>query len=227
MTRTTIAVAHAGATLALHRLRDAPPHAPALLCLHGLGRATPHEPEPEFDRWPGSIWGLDFTGHGESTIPGGGGYTAEVLMADTNMALVHLREQVGLSRIALFGRGLGAYIALLTVGARPDLTGAAILDDGHGLAGGGPAPHSPAVIGPPPGADLTSTPDPFALVELATDIRPADYATTYARLAVERSPETQPIALVGVVRPPWLAAVEADPGVITTTLDDALARYSS
>lgn len=223
--RTTFTVAHAGASLALHRLREGGPDSTTLLCLHGLGEATPAAVPADLARWRGSVWGLDLTGHGESSIPGGGGYTAEVLMADTNMALVHLIEELSCHRIVLFGRGLGAYIALLTIGARPDLVSGAILADGHGLAGGGPAPHSPAVVAPPPGHDPTRTPDPFALVEMASDIRPADYATTYARLAVEHSDTEEPIALVGVVRPPWLAAVEGEPGVVTMTLDAALDRY--
>ena len=64
-------------------------------------------------RWPGPVWALDFTGHGASTVPRGGGYTAEVLMADADAALAHLGPAT------VLGRGLGAYVALLLAGARP------------------------------------------------------------------------------------------------------------
>ena len=51
--------------------------------------------------------------------------------ADVDAALAALEPQT------LYGEGLGAYIALLTAGARPDRVRGAILADGPGLAGGG------------------------------------------------------------------------------------------
>ena len=218
-----VRIPHAGVTLALHQLRPAPTDEPGrrLLLLHGLGEATPATVPDRFRPWPGEIWGLDFTGHGESTIPGGGGYTAEVLMADVDHALAHLGP------CTIHGRGLGAYVALLITGARTELVRGAILSDGTGLAGGGPSPHTAAVTGPAPGAVLGTTPDPYALMDLSRDIRPGDYAATYARMAAEHSPFDDPIVLTGVVRPPWLEDISTEPGVVTDSLDRALARFGS
>ena len=42
--------------------------------------------------WAGPIAALDFTGHGQSTIPPGGGYNAEILLADADIALAALRR---------------------------------------------------------------------------------------------------------------------------------------
>lgn len=218
-----VRIAHGGVSLALHHLRSAPPAEPdhRLLLLHGLGEATPSTvPEP-LRVWPGEIWGLDFTGHGESTIPGGGGYTAEVLMADVDHALAHLGP------CTIHGRGLGAYIALLIIGARTELVRGVVLADGTGLAGGGPSPHTAAVTSPAPGAVLGTTPDPFAMMDLSRDVRPGDYASTYAQLAQETSEIENPIALTGVVRPPWMVAISELPGVVTEPLEGALTRFAA
>ena len=40
---------------------------------------------------------LDFTGHGQSTIPAGGGYNAEILLADADIALAALAGETGRS----------------------------------------------------------------------------------------------------------------------------------
>jgi len=184
--------------------------------LHGLGERTPTDVPRYLAAWPGPIWGLDLTGHGSSTLPLGGGYTCEVLMADVDHALAHLGEAT------VVGRGLGAYIALLISGSRPTLVAGAILADGPGLAGGGPSPHSPAT------ARLersSQTPDIYAQVELARDVRPPDYATNYARQALEFSGLDAPVTVVASARPPWLAAVVDEPGVAASTLPDALRRY--
>ena len=64
--------------LALHHLRGATdPAARPLLLLHGLGDHTPASVPDWVDSWGGAITGLDFTGHGASSIPSGGGYTAD------------------------------------------------------------------------------------------------------------------------------------------------------
>lgn len=214
--RETVRLTHVRVELALHRLRGG--EGRPLLLIHGLGERTPGAVPRELAAWPGAVWGLDLTGHGESTVTAGGGYTAEILMADVDHALAHLGE------VTLVGRGLGAYVALLAAGARPELVTGAILLDGPGMAGGGPSPHSPIVVPIPPG---TASPDPYALVELARDIRPADYATTYVRQAVQFSGLEHPFAVAAVVRPPWLAAVVEEPGVVVTTLPDALRRFAS
>ena len=169
--------------------------------------------------WPGPVYALDFTGHGESTVAKGGGYTPEVLMGDADAALGVL----GSATVA--GRGLGAYIALLLAGGRPAEVRGAILLDGPGLGGGGPAPGSPSVVYIDRAAD--APPDQFALAELARDPRPPDYASAFARLAIQSSGLAEPISVAAVGRPPWLDAVVDEPGVRVARLADALAAYAS
>jgi pimeloyl-ACP methyl ester carboxylesterase len=208
---------HGRITLALHGLRSGGDGRPLLL-LHGRGQAAPRAVPADVAAWPGPIWALDFTGHGESTIPRGGGYSVEILMADADHALAHL------GGATLLGRGLGAYVALLLAGARPKDVRGAILCDGPGLAGGGPRPVTPAVVAPPD--PEPRAPDPFALMELARDVRPPDYATSYVLQATQFSELDHPVAVCTVERPDWLAAVIEEPGVLLTSVADALARYA-
>jgi pimeloyl-ACP methyl ester carboxylesterase len=205
--------------LALHRISEGErPSFRPLLLLHGLGECTPDR-LPAGVEWPGVVFGLDFTGHGRSTVPVGGGYTSEILVGDVDAVL----ERLG--QVTILGRGLGAYIALLAAAARPAQVVGAVLADGPGLVGGGIHPGSPANPYPAPGAP--TVPDPFALLELARDTRPADYAQTFVRFAVERSEVEQPIMVSAKVRPAWLAAVAAEPGVGCEALPDALAYYAA
>ena len=206
---------HNKVDLALHQLRDTA--GPALLLLHGLGERSPATVPAQAAAWPGAVWALDFTGHGESTIPHGGGYTAEVLMGDADLALEHLGPAT------ILGRGLGAYVALLIAGARPDVVRGAVLADGPGLFGGPSGPTSPQVVFVPPGA--TGPPDPFAMIELSRDVRPPDYAVTFGRAAAEHSDLDAPLAIAAMGRPPWLAAVVEDLVLESTTIADALAGY--
>jgi pimeloyl-ACP methyl ester carboxylesterase len=215
---TRVDLRHGRVTLALHGLRTDGDHRPLLL-LHGLGDRSPAVVPPWAEAWTGPVWALDFTGHGASTLPVGGGYTAEVLMADADTALAHLGP------VTVIGRGLGAYIALLIAGARPHLVRGAVLWDGPGLAGGGTGPASTIVLR---GLDITgATPDPWALAELGRDLRPTDYATSFARQATQLSGLEWPIAVCARWRVPWLDAVAAEPGVIDTTLAEALAHYAT
>jgi pimeloyl-ACP methyl ester carboxylesterase len=207
---------HVKVELALHELR--PGGGPALLLLHGLGEQSSRAVPAEVETWPGPIAALDFTGHGASTVPRGGGYSAEVLMADASTALDHL------GAATVLGRGLGAYVALLLAGARAADVKGAVLADGPGLAGGGPTLGSPVVAFPDPNA--SAPPDPFALVELAGDVRPPDYAASFVRQANHLSGLAEPITVVAAVRPPWLEAVVAEPGVRQSTLADALSSYA-
>ena len=215
----TVKLRHSKVDLALHRLKDGgDERAHPLLLLHGLGEQSPEKLPGEFSRWSGAVWALDFTGHGESTVPKGGGYTAELMLADTNSALEFLGEAT------VVGRGLGGYIALLAAGARPDVvTGAAILD-GPGLIGGAPQPGSYYITMPDTAA--IAPPDPFALVELARDIRPPDYAAAFVWLATNASLLEYPISVCGMLRPPWLEAVVGEPGVLETDLASALDMYA-
>jgi pimeloyl-ACP methyl ester carboxylesterase len=201
--------------LALHTLRDT--GGPNLLLLHGLGESSPSE-VPAFARdWPGPVHALDFTGHGASTLPVGGGYTAEMLMADADVAVHHLGSTT------IVGRGLGAYIALLIAGARPTMVRGAVLADGPGMSGGPTSPTSQPVV---TAEVVSSTPDPFAILELGRDLRPPDYATTFVRLANEGSELADPFAVTARFRPKWLRAVVDEPGVRTFgSIAEALATY--
>lgn len=209
---------HGKVRLALHELRAG--EGRPLLLLHGLGERSPASVPEQLAPWTGPVWALDLSGHGDSDVAIGGGYFCEALMGDVDMALAHLGP------VTLHGRGLGAYVALLISGGRADLVRGAILADGPGLAGGGPSPASPAIasaVGPPPPG---GTPDPWALYELTRDVRPPDYASTFARMAAVRSGLDVAIAAVGVNRPPWLEAVAAEPGVVECSLAEALRLFA-
>ena len=82
----------------------------AVRCCCTLGERSPASVPRWLDGWTGPVAALDFTGHGSSTIPTGGGYTAEAAPADADAALA------ALGRATVFGRGLGAYIALQLAG---------------------------------------------------------------------------------------------------------------
>jgi pimeloyl-ACP methyl ester carboxylesterase len=213
----TVVLAHNRVRLALHELRSG--EGRPLLLLHGLGEKSPAAVPAEAAAWPGPVTALDFTGHGASTVPRGGGYTAEVLMADADAALCHLGQAT------VFGRGLGAYVALLLAGARAADVRGAVLADGPGLAGGGPAPASPSIQFPDPRA--VGPPDPFAFSELTTDVRPPDYAAAFVRQANHLSGLAEPITVTAHVRPEWLKAVVAEPGVReAASIADALSFYA-
>jgi len=215
---TSTSLRHNRARLALHELRAG--QGRPLLLLHGLGERTPATPPSYTDAWPGPIHGLDFTGHGDSTKPAGGGYTAEILMADVDTALAHLGP------VTLLGRGLGAYIALLVAGARADLVRGAILADGPGLVGGGIRPGSAYVLTVERATD-DATPDLYALFELSRDVRPPDYAQEYVRQVMQWSGIDRPIAVSAVTRPEWLEAVVAEPGVVELAMEPALQMFAA
>lgn len=214
----TIHLQHNRITLALHEIRSGIGR--PLLLLHGLGenaqemRALPLQ-------WSGPIWALDFTGHGESTVPHGGGYSAEILMADVDVALRHLGEAT------ILGRGLGGYIGFLIAGARPSLVKGVVIVDGPGLSGGAIHATSSSEI-TSAGSRIGSTPDPWALIELSRDARPPNYAVTFTRLAVESSSIDEPISVTTRVTPQWIEAISAEPGVLTgVTVDEALEIYAA
>jgi pimeloyl-ACP methyl ester carboxylesterase len=211
-------LAHNAVSLALHHLGGEPGLGRPLLLLHGLGEHSPATCPDWAARWSGPVYALDFTGHGASTVPIGGGYSAEVLMADADAALA----SIGPSTVV--GRGLGAYIAVLIAGARPSLVRGTVLCDGPGMFGGGIGPTSPTVI--TIGHHGDATPDPWALAELARDVRPPDYAASFARAALQLSGVAWPFAVCARWRPPWLDAVAAEPGVLDVGLDEAIDFYN-
>ncbi len=212
-----VTVRHNRVDLALHRLRAG--EGRPLVHLHGLGERSPATLPPHLEGWPGPVWALDFTGHGASTVPVGGGYFCELLLADVDAVLAELGTST------LYGRGLGAYVALLTAGSRPEGVRGAVLDDGPGLKGGGTEPTTPFVVTEP--LTTAGPPDPYALLELSHDVRPADYATTYARQAATLSGLDVALAVCARVRPAWLAAVATEPGVRDMDRAGALALFAA
>jgi pimeloyl-ACP methyl ester carboxylesterase len=211
-----ITVRHNKIDLAVHELQRG--EGRPLLLLHGLGGRTPTQTPGWAEPWPGPVLGLDFTGHGHSTLPAGGGYSCEMLMADVDAALAHL------GAATLAGQGLGGYIALLIAGGRPQLVRGAVIADGPGLVGGGPAPASMAVVGIDD--HEVGPPDPWAYLELTRDVRPPDYASAFARQALQLSGLDTPLVVAARVRPPWLEAVASEPGVVTLPLERALALFA-
>ncbi len=219
MSPVPVLLRHNRIRLALHELRAG--EGRPLLHLHGLAERSPASVPAHLDPWPGPIWALDLSGHGDSDVAIGGGYFCEALMGDVDMAIAHLGS------VTIFGRGLGAYVGLLAAGGRAEAVRGAILADGPGLAGGGATPVSPTVASAVGEAPPGGTPDPWAIYELTRDVRPPDYATTFARQAAIRSGLDSAIAVVGVNRPPWLEAVADEPGVIECSLADALALFAA
>jgi pimeloyl-ACP methyl ester carboxylesterase len=214
-----IRLTHVRVALALHPLRPTGDAAvPALLLLHGLGERSPEALPATAEAWPGAVYALDFTGHGASTVPKGGGYSAEVLMGDADAALAHL------GRATVLGRGLGAYVALLLAGARPAAVRGAILCDGPGLGGGGARPGTPMLGWVDPRSP--APPDPYALLDLARDVRPPEYAVAFAQQAVSMSGLARPFSICAAERAPWIRAVVDETGAPDTTLDEALAFHA-
>lgn len=207
---------HGRIRLALHELGEGSGR--PLLLLHGLGERSPEAAPRELDAWEGPIRALDFTGHGASDLPRGGGYSPEILMADADAALAELGEAM------VLGRGLGAYVALLLAGARPSLVRGAILCDGPGLGGGSPSFEEAELplSGPP---ISNGPPDPFALLELGSDVRPPGYAKLFVRQARHLAGLEHPITVCAEERPAWLEAVVESPGVAVSTVPEALERY--
>ncbi|MEO1059311.1 MAG: alpha/beta hydrolase [Actinomycetota bacterium] len=218
-------IRHGKVELALHHLRAGTADGGRpLLLLHGLGETSPAEAPEWAAGWAGPVAALDFTGHGASTLPRGGGYTAELLLGDADIALSALTGGDPERSITVAGRGLGAYIALQLAGARASQIRGAILTDGPGLAGGATGPTSTSYYSL---ATNGQTPDPYALVELSRDLRPPDYATSFVRLALDGSELDEPIAVASIFRPEWLDAVAGEHGVLDVPLAEALDTYAA
>jgi pimeloyl-ACP methyl ester carboxylesterase len=194
-------VRHGRTNLELHEIR--PGTGPGVLLLHELhGCAADWRAQPL--AWPGPVYALDFSGHGESEVLSGGAYSCEILLGDADCALAEC------SATAVAGSGLGAYVALLLSGARPQAVRATLLMAGRGLAGGGDFPRFDRVW--PAVDDDVSTSnngrDPF-LSYFDNDVRPADYAIAFASRA-------QSLILMqnDAEQPPWWKAVAGVAGTV-------------
>jgi pimeloyl-ACP methyl ester carboxylesterase len=196
--------------LALESLREGP--GPTLLCLHALrGRGADFaELAPV---WPGRVLALDFSGHGASDRLRGAGYTPELLVADADAALAHAGGEA-----CVVGTGLGAYVALLLAGARPQRVRGAYLLPGAGLEGGGALPRTHldaealarevALLLEASAQREAPACDPMVRL-LDNDARPPDYARSFADAATRLL-----LAEDGELRPTWWeAAREAAPAL--------------
>ena len=175
-----------------------------LLLLHGLGEALPEQVPAWAAAWPGPVYALDFTGHGASTFRGRRLHrrAAPRRRGRRAAALPWRSRPVDHRRRSRSRRVHRAPIA----GGRAAQVRGAILVDGPGLAGGPTGPTSQSFFSLP---SSSAPPDPYALVELARDLRPPDYATLFVRLALAGSELEEPIAVASVFRPEWLDAVAA------------------
>ena len=163
-----------------------------LLLLHGLGGSA-RDFGTGFDAWSGSVYALDFSGHGASERLRGDAYYPELLAADADAALAEI------GTAALAGVGLGAYVALLLAGARSERIPGALLLPGAGLEGGGAAPDP----GAPEGLGHALAEGDAALREaLSCDLRPPEYAAELAGAARRLL-----LCEDGAPRPPWWQAV--------------------
>jgi pimeloyl-ACP methyl ester carboxylesterase len=203
---------HGDVMLALHELRTG--GRTPLLLLHELGGSSADwNGSGEMD--PGPVFALDLAGHGVSSWRTGGAYAPELFAADADAAL----DALGPARLA--GAGLGAYVALLVAGARPDLVPAVLLLPGAGLDGGGARPDFARVA--TFGAlldDLVARRtraetgcDPL-VHSCERDPRPPDYACEFARAA-----RGVLLAEDGRPRPPWWEALHGIPSVVVVPGD--------
>jgi len=199
---------HGRITLELHQLAQR--SGPALLLLHALGGSSADWSAPSgalgepTATWPGSVYALDFCGHGRSQRLTGGGYYPELLLGDADAALAHMGRGV------IAGAGVGAYVSLLLAGTRTNLVPAALLLPGAGLDGGGASPDftnkfPEFLMSRTAGADQH---DPLAGA-LDLFVRPIDYAEAFARAARHLL-----LWEDGAQRPPWWEAARRSPSAL-------------
>ena len=86
--------------LALHHLTAGDDPAFGRCCCCTAWVRPPRRGCPCHVRWPGPVLGLDFTGHGASTLPVGGGYTSEILVGDVDAVLEPWRARAPCSAVA-------------------------------------------------------------------------------------------------------------------------------
>lgn len=179
---------HGRVSLRLHELRSreaASSERAPLLLLHALGSCS-SDWSDAWRSWEGAVYALDFSGHGESDRVSGRTYYPEFFVMDADLAL----EAIG-DRAYLVGAGLGAYVAMLLAGARPDRIAGALLLPGRGLVSGGEAPDfdQPAVgirgwqeRMEESAREFSHSADPFVAAS-ENDLRPLDYVSDFVDAA--------------------------------------------
>jgi pimeloyl-ACP methyl ester carboxylesterase len=212
---------HGRIRLALHPLTAG--EGPNLLLLHALYGSSRDWGELA-QHWPGPVYGVDFSGHGESERVHGGAYYAELLLGDADAALAHIGPA------AVAGAGIGAYVALLLAGARPDQVPAALLLPGAGLAGGGDWPDFSKPFAVPiaaANAEGSGEHDPFLRV-LESDVRPTEYVARFAvaarKLLLAKIAEEVPDWWAATLRADAVEQVEPTPAVALGRLIAALSE---
>ena len=73
---------------------------------------------------------------------------------------------------------------------------------------------------------MAGAPDPWALLELSRDVRPPDYASSFARQATQLSELATPLVVSARWKPPWLEAVANEPGTAELPAAEGLALYA-
>ena len=130
---------HGKVSLALHRLRAGGGR--PLLLLHGLGEQSPQSVPGWCAGLGRTVVALDFTGHGRSTVPRGGGYSAETLLADADVG-----DRKRWVRRPCSAEGWGRTSHSNSPALAPRSVWGAVLADGPGLAGGSIQPMSSSVV---------------------------------------------------------------------------------
>jgi pimeloyl-ACP methyl ester carboxylesterase len=187
---------HGRTAIELYELQSAT--GPGLLLLHELFGCA-DDWRQLLPLWNGPVYALDFCGHGRAESVRGGAYFAELLVGDADRALDHT------GAVAVAGKGIGAYLALILAGARAERVRGAALLEGRGLTGGGAMPNFDlaALVLEEETERAAGRADPLVYV-LDRDVRPTDYAAHFAAHASQ-------LFLVedGTERPPWWQAVRA------------------
>jgi pimeloyl-ACP methyl ester carboxylesterase len=211
-------IRHGRIWLELHEI--ARREGPSLLLLHQLYGSSADWRDVSAT-WPGSLYALDLSGHGESEWLIGGAYYPELITADADLALTAIEPT------AIVGAGIGAYAALLLAGARSTLVSAALLLPGSGLAGAGDTPHFEDAKERFDRLTLDSAPrngcDPMVQV-LDQDVRPVHYVKPFAEAAHKILLQDD-----GGPRPPWWEAIRATPNVesVRGDLEQLLERLAA
>ena len=192
---------------------------PALLHLHGSACVRRTTCRSTSSRGPVAIYALDFTGHGDSTSPKGGGYTPELLMGDVDAAINHIGDvrRSSDAASARTSRCSRRPRATTRCAARSCATGPAC------RVGARPPGRRPSSRVDP---SAPVPPDPFALAELSKDVRPPDYAVDFVRLVLAHTQTPNPIAVCAKARPEWLTAVLDELGAAPVTIAEALRLFA-
>ena len=209
--------------LALHHAAPAADGRTARPCSCSTGWASGRPSRCRPGRpWPGPVLGPRLHRPRPLDRAAGGGYSAEVLMGDVDVALADLGPSHRAS-----GAGSAPTSPCSSPAPGPTLVRGAVLCDGPGLVGGG--------IGPTVGRADDRRPRRRARPARPVGPARAGSRRPAARLRRRASParprsspaSAWPVAVCARWRPPWLEAVAGEPGVLDVTVDEALAFFAA